>query len=80
MCLAYPALVTEVLADGTAQVLVRGRTQRLPLTVLAGEGVVVAPGDWLLAQSGMALARVDETEASQRLALLRELTGGQHAD
>jgi hydrogenase assembly chaperone HypC/HupF len=79
MCLAYPAQVTAVAGDGTAEVLVRGRRQRMPLTVLAGQGVAVAAGDWLLAQSGVAVARIDESEAAQRLALLREITGGEHA-
>lgn len=74
MCLAYPARVITLRADGTADVVVRGRPQRLLLTVLAGDGVPVAVGDWLLAQSGLAVARIDAAEAADRTRLLDHLT------
>jgi len=73
MCVAYPARVTALDPDGTATVLVRGRPQRVSLMVVAGEGI--GPGDWLLVQSGIALARMDEAEAAARCRLIDQATG-----
>jgi hydrogenase expression/formation protein HypC len=73
MCVAYPARVLALGTDGTATVLVRGREQRVALLVVAGEGI--GPGDWLLVQSGIALARMDEREAAARIRLIDQGTG-----
>jgi hydrogenase expression/formation protein HypC len=74
VCVAYPAQVLAVDPDGTAEVVVRGRRQRILLAVLP-EPVDV--GDWLLVQSGLALTRIDAADAADRNALLDQLTRGE---
>ncbi|HET6213259.1 MAG TPA: HypC/HybG/HupF family hydrogenase formation chaperone [Micromonosporaceae bacterium] len=73
MCVAYPGRVLSTV-DGTAVVDIRGRRQRVVLLALGG-GTPTA-GDWLLVQSGIALARIDPDDARQRARLLDTLQGG----
>jgi hydrogenase expression/formation protein HypC len=68
MCVAVPARVTGVDADGTATVLAQGR--EVAVTLLAMPDEPVRPGDWLLVHSGIALARIDEHEAVARQQLI----------
>jgi hydrogenase assembly chaperone HypC/HupF len=77
MCMAAPAQVIAVSNDGTtADVVVRGREQQVLLAVLDEATRPVDAGDWLLVHSGLALARIDATDAATRTHLLAELTGG----
>jgi hydrogenase assembly chaperone HypC/HupF len=73
MCIAYPAQVMSI-EDSSAIVEAQGRLQRIVL--LALEANLPAPGDWLLVQSGLALAPLSEDEAVQRIRLLHEAHGG----
>ena len=72
MCVAYPAQVLNVAPDGTAEVSIRGRPQRVLLALLEAP---VAAGDWLLVQTGLALAPIDAAEAAERTEMLDRLTG-----
>lgn len=74
MCVAYPAQILAVDPDGMAVVELRGRRQRILLAALPEP---VGVGDWLLVQSGLALARIDAADAAERNALLDLLTGGE---
>ncbi len=68
MCLAYPVQVVAV-QDQTALVQGQGRMQRVIL--LALEDDLPVPGDWLLAQSGLAVSKLDEDDAARRIQLQR---------
>lgn len=72
MCLAYPVQVVTVEPDRTATVSWHGRSERVSL--LATDDPV-APGDWLLVHSGVALARLDPEDAAQRRRLLDQVQG-----
>jgi hydrogenase expression/formation protein HypC len=72
MCVAYPAQVTALGDDGTATVAVHGRAVRVAMLAL---DVPVAEGDWLLVHSGIALARLDETDALERERIIELTTG-----
>jgi len=73
MCLTLPAQVIDVAPDGaTAVVEGRNCSRVVSLVVLAGDGVAVSPGDWLLLGAGLAVARIDADEAAELLALLDE--------
>jgi hydrogenase assembly chaperone HypC/HupF len=72
MCVAYPARVLAVRAGGSALVWLRGREQPVLLLAMAQAPEV---GDWLLVQSGIALARIDAGEAAERARLLDEISG-----
>jgi hydrogenase assembly chaperone HypC/HupF len=74
MCLAYPARVLSVEPDGLATVEVRGHPQRV--VPLALDDRTPTVGEWLLVQSGLAVARIDAEEAAARTRLIEELTGG----
>jgi hydrogenase expression/formation protein HypC len=72
MCVSYPACVLALEDGDTALVEVRGGHQRR--VVLLGTGPV-APGDWLVVHSGIALARIDADEARLRQQLIDRATG-----
>jgi hydrogenase expression/formation protein HypC len=64
-------------ADGTVAVVeLDGRLQRVPLVALGDQAASVAPGDWLLLHTGLAVRRVDATEAAELGAALHETNGG----
>ena len=60
MCLGEVVQVVEVVPDGL--VLARAGTRTLQVSLLTLDGPVV-PGDWVLAHSGFALARLTAAEA-----------------
>lgn len=68
MCLAIPAQVTSVLADGMAKVSLDGVTKTISVALLDE----VAVGDYVVLHVGYALARIDAEEAERTLALLAE--------
>ena len=69
MCLTTPARLLSVADDGTARAESAGRTVTVALTALER---AAAPGDWVLVQSGLAVAVLDEREATELLHLLEE--------
>ena len=73
MCLESPARVVAVDADGRSATvdMYRGTGRTLLLTLDAGDEPV-APGDWLLVHSGLAVARLDPGEAHELLELIAE--------
>jgi hydrogenase assembly chaperone HypC/HupF len=73
MCLAYPVQVVAV-EDQVAVVRAHGRLQRVILLALEADQPV--PGDWLLVQSGLAVSKLDETDAAQRIQLQNIAQGG----
>jgi len=68
MCLAIPALVTEILADGMAKVSLDGVVKTISVALLDE----VAPGDYVILHVGYALTRIDAEEAARTLQMLRE--------
>jgi hydrogenase expression/formation protein HypC len=70
MCLAIPMRIARI--DGpVAEVEVEGVKRRARLDLLPNAGV----GDYVLIHAGMAIALVDEDEAQQTLALIKEFVG-----
>ncbi|MEX2557744.1 MAG: HypC/HybG/HupF family hydrogenase formation chaperone [Actinomycetota bacterium] len=68
-----PALVLEIDAAGEeALVEMRGQQRRLSVALLTLEGTPVAPGDWVLASAGMAVERMDESDAKELAALIAQ--------
>lgn len=68
MCLAIPALVSELLPDDMAKVSLDGVTKVISLAMVEG----VAPGDYVIIHVGYALSKIDAEEAEKTLALLAE--------
>jgi hydrogenase expression/formation protein HypC len=80
MCISMPARVIEVDGRGReATVDVDGAVRSISLAVLTLEGTVVAPGDWLLVHTGLAVTRLDPDEAAELVTLHRELHRQQEA-
>ena len=71
MCVSEAGLVLSVEADETALVEMRGAARRVPLIVVTSAGDTVLPGDWLLVQTGLAVARITAAEAAERNLLSR---------
>jgi hydrogenase expression/formation protein HypC len=69
MCLGIPARVVEIVdADGAlAKVDISGVRREISIALVDGP---VEPGEWVLMHVGFALARIDEAEARETLALL----------
>jgi hydrogenase maturation factor len=64
MCVSLAARVVEVSADGrSATATVARRTVTVSLDLLVLEGRPVAPGDWILANAGLAVALIGEDQA-----------------
>ncbi|MBV5264672.1 HypC/HybG/HupF family hydrogenase formation chaperone [Pinisolibacter aquiterrae] len=68
MCLAIPALVSELLPDDMARVSLDGVTKDISVAMVDD----VAPGDYVIIHVGYALAKIDAEEAEKTLALLAE--------
>jgi len=69
MCLALPALVTELLPDDSAKVNLGGIAKTVSLALVDG----VAVGDYVIVHVGYALSRIDPEEAAETLALFEQL-------
>ncbi|MFZ1415163.1 MAG: HypC/HybG/HupF family hydrogenase formation chaperone [Defluviicoccus sp.] len=68
MCLAVPARITELLADGLARAEVGGITKVVNLCLVDD----VAVGDYVIIHVGFALSRLEPEEAAATLALFAE--------
>jgi hydrogenase expression/formation protein HypC len=68
MCLALPARVVALHADGTATVSIGGLRKAVSLALVDG----VSPGDFVVIHTGYAISRLDADEAERTLALLRD--------
>jgi hydrogenase expression/formation protein HypC len=71
MCLAIPARVIELLPEEMARVSLDGVCKEISIALVDD----VAIGDYVVLHVGYALARIDEKEALETLALLREAAG-----
>ena len=71
MCVTIPVRVVAVESADTALVESSGGTHRMALF-----GVPAGVGDWLLVHSGIALARIDNDDARERLAVINRGMGG----
>ena len=69
MCLALPALVTELLPDESAKVNLGGIAKTVSLALVSD----VAVGDYVIVHVGYALSVIDPEEAARTLALVAEL-------
>ncbi|MDO8608079.1 MAG: HypC/HybG/HupF family hydrogenase formation chaperone [Phaeospirillum sp.] len=70
MCLALPALVTELLPDDSAKVNLGGVTKTVSLALVSD----VTVGDYVIVHVGYALSVIDPEEAAKTLALFEELS------
>jgi hydrogenase expression/formation protein HypC len=68
MCLAIPALVTQLLPDDMARISLGGVTKTISVMLVQD----VVPGDYVIVHVGHALAKIDAAEAERTLALLDE--------
>jgi hydrogenase expression/formation protein HypC len=68
MCLAIPALVSELLPGDMAKVSLDGVTKEISIAMVED----VKPGDYVIIHVGYALSKIDAEEAEKTLALLAE--------
>jgi|ADurb_Met_03_Slu_FD_contig_31_1767469_length_487_multi_1_in_0_out_0_1 hydrogenase assembly chaperone HypC/HupF len=70
MCLAIPVRVVEIDASGDA-----GKVDYLGTKIGANFALIrdVRIGDWVIVHAGFAISRLDEAEARETLALLRDV-------
>ncbi len=72
MCLSLPVRIVRV--DGAEAIAdASGRSVRISLSLLKLENVDIAEGDWVLTHTGIAVERIEESDARK---LLDELQGG----
>ena len=69
-CLAIPVRVVEIDASGDA-----GKVDYLGTKIGANFALIrdVRVGDWVIVHAGFAISRLDEAEARETLALLRDV-------
>lgn len=72
MCLGIPGRVLEVVdrPAGLARVDLSGVRREVSIALVDEPAVPIEPGDWVLVHVGFALARIDEDDARETLALL----------
>ncbi len=68
MCLAIPAKVIELLTDEMARVSLDGVSVTVSIALVEN----IAPGDYVIVHVGYALAKLDEKEAQETLALFKQ--------
>lgn len=75
MCLGIPGQIVELIDDELATVEVGGVRRAVNIALIVDDRHRAADclGDWVLVHAGFAMTRLDEREAAQTLALLREL-------
>jgi len=66
MCLAIPALITQLCADNRARVDMGGVSREISLALLDDCTV----GDWVIVHVGYALRKLDAEEAEKTLQLM----------
>lgn len=71
MCLAIPALVTDVLPDRMARISLDGVKKTISIALVPD----AVPGDYVVVHVGFALSKLDAAEAARTLAMIAE-TGG----
>lgn len=72
MCLSLAGRISRI--DGErALVDVDGRDRQVSLALLLLEGEPVAPGDWVLVHTGLAVSRLDAAEGAELSRLRREM-------
>ncbi|HWQ11715.1 MAG TPA: HypC/HybG/HupF family hydrogenase formation chaperone [Roseiflexaceae bacterium] len=73
MCLGIPGQIVEFVdeANHIARVNVSGVRRNVNVALVREEGI--APGDWVLIHVGFAMSKIDEREAQETLALLRQM-------
>jgi len=71
MCLAVPALITELLPDNMAKISLDGVSMTISVALVKN----VAAGDYVIVHVGYALSKVDPDEARRTLDLLDEARG-----
>ncbi len=76
MCVSMPARVLAVHDHGReALVDIDGSERRVALTVLIFDGKTVAPGEWLLVHTGLAVEILAPSDAADLLELHRSAHG-----
>ena len=70
MCIAFPGKIISIGEDNFAMIDIGGTQREVSLDIIDEE---VAVGDYVIAHAGYALHKVDETQAKEDLALLKEL-------
>lgn len=73
MCLAIPALITEIKEDGMAIANVGGVCHEISLSLVED----VSLGDYVIVHVGYALSKMDPEEAEKTLALFDEFNAAQ---
>jgi len=73
MCLGIPAKVIQVTPEGTGKVDYLGTKVRVNFSLIED----IRKGDWVIVHAGFAISRLNEEEAQETLALLREISEAQ---
>jgi hydrogenase expression/formation protein HypC len=73
MCLGIPGQILDYVDDQNdiATVEVSGVRRNINVGLVRPEGI--GPGDWVLVHVGFAMSKIDEIEAQETLAMLKQL-------
>lgn len=73
MCLGIPGQIIEFVdeVNDIAKVEVSGVRRNVSVALVRPDGI--ATGDWVLVHVGFAMSKIDEAEAQETLAMLRQL-------
>jgi len=73
MCLGIPGQIVEFVDDANhiAKVNVSGVKRNINIALVRPDGIAL--GDWVLIHVGFAMSKIDEREARETLALLKQM-------
>lgn len=75
MCLGIPAKVTEIDTSKQGKVDYLGTKVKTNFALLED----VKPGDWVIIHAGFAISKLEEKEAEETLAMLRDIASHRKA-
>ncbi len=70
MCIAFPGKIVSVTEGNIALVDIGGIRREVSLGII---DEAVSPGDYVISHAGFAIHKIDEEEARENLALLKEI-------
>jgi hydrogenase expression/formation protein HypC len=70
MCIAFPGKIVSITEGNIALVDIGGIRREVSLGII---DETVSPGDYVISHAGFAIHKIDEEEARENLALLKEI-------
>jgi hydrogenase expression/formation protein HypC len=72
MCIAFPGMIVSISEENIAVVDIGGTRRTVSLDIIDEE---VSSGDYVISHAGFAIHKIDEEDARENLAFLKDILG-----